>query len=497
MEPADLTGERSLRPHMPAAPQPAALHAVHDFAERVLNLDFSRTRLAVILAAVFVAVRLPWLWTGYGAETDAYRVALVALHLWRDGEYLPSRLPGYPVHELLMAPLVLVGGSVATNAATALAALAGVLLFARIVRELRSPAPSLLVVAFAFTPLLVVNSVETKDYMWALTFMLAAYLAAIRDRPLLAGVALGLGIGCRITTGVFALPLLLVFVDRRAWRQGAWFVVATGLTAFAVFLPVTLQYGLGFLNYANSYLSPDIIIRSVGQYSIGAIGALSVVGALILSLPNLIRLPRLAVADVHVRIWLLTIALYFAAFVRLPIDIAYLIPVYPFGYLLLGRLINRYLLAAVVVVILVSGVIDLDISAMHNFDLRTFARTVRPCHSCAEYAHDRQLRTLYIHYATELGHTPIPPHTVVLTGGVFPDFAVINWNRFHYEVIDRDRGAVSMLADDGALRDESHDVLYLASPRRLEVLTRLRQQGYAFLKSDPSSPNWDVVLTPR
>jgi len=70
------------------------------------------------LAFIFLVVRLPWLWTGYGAETDAYRVALSGLHLWRDGEYLPSRLPGYPVHELLMAPLVALGGSVATNAAT-------------------------------------------------------------------------------------------------------------------------------------------------------------------------------------------------------------------------------------------------------------------------------------------------------------------------------------------------------------------------------------------
>src|SRR5712692_1687428 len=86
-----------------------------DRRDAFLNTDFTRPRNAAFLAAVFLLVRLPWLPTGYGAETDSYRVALSALHLWRDGEFLPSRLPGYPVHELLMAPFVLLGGSVATN----------------------------------------------------------------------------------------------------------------------------------------------------------------------------------------------------------------------------------------------------------------------------------------------------------------------------------------------------------------------------------------------
>lgn len=459
------------------------------------TLDFTQRRPALTLAAVFLLVRLPWLWSGYGAETDAYRVALSALHLWRDGEYLPSRLPGYPVHELLMAPLVLLGGSIATNAATALAALAAVFILARIVRELRQPAPGLVVVAFAFTPFLLVNSVETKDYLWALLAMLAAYLAAIRGHALWAGVLLGLGIGCRITTGAFVLPLLLLFTDRRAWRLAATFLGVTGLTAFIVFLPVTFQYGLRFWNYADSRISPDIIIRSIGQYSIGAFGSLAVLMALALSWRRLAALPALTQSEVHVRIWLLTIALYVLAFLRLPIDIAYLIPIYPFCYLLLARVLNRYLLATVIALILFSGLIDLDISAMHNFNLRTFVRTARPCYSCAELPHDWHVRALYRHYATALAATPVPEHSVVLTGGVFPDFAVITWDRFRYGVIDRDREAVSMLSDDGVMRDQAHDVLYLASPRRPEVLQRLRSRGYRIYKADPVGPRWNPQLT--
>lgn len=277
----------------------------------------------------------------------------------------------------------------------------------------------------------------------------------------------------------------------------ALFLAALALTTFIVFLPVTLQYGTRFWNYANSRISPDIVIRSIGQYSIGAVGALAMLAALALSWRGLGRLPGVARREIHVRVWLLTLLIYGLAFLRLPIDIAYLIPIYPFGYLLLSRVMHRYLLAGVVVVILCSGLVDLDISQMHNFNLHTFARTVRPCRSCAELFHDWHARELYRNYATELGSTPVPEHSVVLTGGVFPDFAVINWSRFRYSVIDRDRGAVSMLSDDGVMRDPAHDVLYLASPRRPEVLQALRAQGFQILKSDPSGPDWHVRLTPQ
>jgi hypothetical protein len=465
--------------------------------DRLLNTDFARPRYAAVLAAVFLLVRLPWLPTGYGAETDSYRVALSALHLWRDGEFLPSRLPGYPVHELLMAPFVLLGGSVATNLITALASFAGVLVFARIVHRTGARPPGLLVIALAFTPFLIVNSVQTKDYMWALTFLLASYWAAIEDQSLLSGVLLGLGVGCRITTGLFALPLLLLYLDRRAWRAGAIFLVALGVTAFVAFLPITLQFGSHFFAYANSRLSPDIVIRSIGQYSIGAIGSVATLLALALSWRRILRLPVMARTDVHVRVWLATIAIYVLLFLRLPIDLGYLIPIYPFGFLVVGRVVRPYLLAGVVLCVLVSGIIDLDISAMHNFNMLTFARTARPCHSCAELFHDLRVRHLYVSYASELGTTMIPEHTVVLTGAVFPDFAVINWRRFRYEIVDRYRESVSILSDDGAMRDGSRDVLYLASPDRPEVVQRLRDAGYQVLKSDPIGPDWHVQLTPE
>jgi hypothetical protein len=464
--------------------------------DRLCGGEWCQGRAAILFAGLFLLVRAPWLGTGYGAETDSFRVALSGLHLWKSGEYLPSRLPGYPVHDLLMSPLVRVGGSVATMTATAIAALVGVFIFSRITRELDLPSRGLLVAGFAFTPFLIVKSVETKDYLWALAFGLAAYLAAIRRCPALAGALLGVAIGCRITSSLLLLPLLLLFADRRAWKGAILFTVVAALTAFVVFLPVTAAYGPGFFTYADSRLSPDIIIRSIGQYSIGALGALAVLAALCLSWRRVVELPRLALRDVHVRIWLAAVALYVIAFLRLPIDIAYLIPIYPFGFLLLGRLLGRRSLAIVVAAILCSGLIDLDLSALHNFNPATVAATVRPCRSCAELLHDRHTRRLYTAYSEELARVEVPAHSVVLTGGVFPDFAVINWDRFEYKVIDRYRPSISMLSDDGSMWDNEHDVIYLASPDRPEVLAGLQNEGYRVYISEPEGPDWRASVRP-
>src|SRR5581483_7865126 len=134
--------------------------------------------------------------------------------LWSHHAYLPSRLPGYPVHEL-SAALLIRGGWLATNSATLLMSLAGVWLFAAIARRHRLPQPGLLVLTFAFTPLLWNNSTVTMDYNWGLTFVLAAYLALSDRRYLLAGVLLGLGAGCRLTEAAFVGPFLLILLRER------------------------------------------------------------------------------------------------------------------------------------------------------------------------------------------------------------------------------------------------------------------------------------------
>lgn len=463
----------------------------------------------LLFAAAFFLARLPFLFAGYGSDTDAYRVALSALYLWSSGEYLPSRLPGYPLHDLATA-LLIWGGPVLTNLFTAIVAFIGVILFDRIVLALHVPGRPWLLVAMGFTPWLLVNSTTTIDYHWALTAMLASYLAVIRNRPTLAGVLLGIAGGFRITAIAFALPLLLLLVThsrldrsdgpphrhaRSLLREICSLCAATTIVLVAAYAPVLWTYGLRFWSYAPSSASPDVIIQMVGQRALGVIGALVTIAVVALSWRRLLTLPHLIRSDPHVLMWILTVLIYALIFLRLPVDAGYLIPIYPFAFLLIARVLARWALATIVIAVLLSGVVDLTIQGIHNFSPAIAAREVRPSWKEANLWHDYRTRTRWQSYAERIAAADVPPHSVVLTLGAFPDVAVVTWDHLRYAIVERDLDAVSMLSDNGVLWDDERDIAYLAVSEP-EVIARLVAQGYALYRAEPIGPDWQVRLVP-
>jgi hypothetical protein len=145
---------------------------------RLLDLDFSRPMAFGGLTIIYFLLRLPFINYGHGTDPDAWRVALTAHHLLDTGKYLPSRLPGNPLHEILTT-IFIPGGWIATNLATAAVSLLGVYVFIRLINHLQLPNRGVLTIAFAFTPLLFINSIATMDYMWALTASLGAVTGCV------------------------------------------------------------------------------------------------------------------------------------------------------------------------------------------------------------------------------------------------------------------------------------------------------------------------------
>jgi hypothetical protein len=178
---------------------------------RIFDFDLSRPLAFAVLALAFIASRAPFIDNGYGTKPDAWRIALSGYWLWDNHEFYPSRLPGYPVPELSYA-LVVKGGWVATNSLTVAVSLLGLWFFANIVRELKLPNAALIVVGFAFQPLLWINSMNTMDYAWALTFIMGAYYFVITEETGFAGLMLGLAIGSRLPSAVMLLPLAAYLV---------------------------------------------------------------------------------------------------------------------------------------------------------------------------------------------------------------------------------------------------------------------------------------------
>jgi Gpi18-like mannosyltransferase len=91
--------------------------------------------------------------------------------------------------------------------------------------------------AYALSPALFVNGLWGQFDALLAFFMLAAFVAALHDRPALAGAALGLGLATKLLA-VVAAPLLAVLVLRRAGlRAVAIFAATAGAVMLALALP--------------------------------------------------------------------------------------------------------------------------------------------------------------------------------------------------------------------------------------------------------------------
>jgi hypothetical protein len=324
-----------------------------------------RRRLALfgaILVVTFLS-RVPFLDAGYGAINDTWRVARAAREIATTGQYEASRFPPHPLQELVCS-LLWRGGPVALNAATALLSSFAVLFFALSMVRLGIGGVVEASAALAFAPVILINSTNSSDYLWSLSFILGSLYLVLERKPILAGIFLGLAIGSRITAGAMLLPLLIL-----AWRTlnpgnravaAVKFVAAAGIVGVAFFVPVFLRYGWGFLTFVDRYVSPReaVLNATVGVWGrLGATALFLAIGWWIVR-RSVIRHRAVPFGSERRTLWLVCIvavALYAIAFVRLPHLAAYLIPAMPFTLLVLAMLLERPVFRTVCIAVVLSS----------------------------------------------------------------------------------------------------------------------------------------------
>ncbi len=450
----DVLTERALPEEAP--PPPSRIARLRVLLGGISDYDLTAPLPFLLFAAVYILARIPWMRMGYGTDPDAWRVALTGKYLWAHGEYWPSRLPGYPLHEFITALFVPLG-SFWSNLATAFVSLAGVWLFGRLLVHLRLPMKPVLLVGFAFAPLLWINSTATMDYMWALTFILFAYLLVIKGNAAGAGVALGLAAGFRLSSLAMLVPLgyYLLRTGHRPHMRG--YVVAALATTIAAYMPVLSAYGLGMFNFYDAKVPLLSVIRMLGKEALGIIGATAVLAGLLISLPRLRGLPRDVVRDPDVGTWVLAIAVEAFAFGRLPHEIAYLIPVFAFGFFLMARYYYPALLVPVVAVILLAGFVDVTTPGDEiNRDSLSTAEVGRGL-----LLSDLDTMRAQRAFADEVRDAEVSPRSFVMVGFIYPQFVIRNWDRLNVRILDRDMEAISMLSDRGEAVDRTRDVHYV------------------------------------
>lgn len=311
----------------------------------------------LICCLVFVTLELPFLPLGYGIDNDAWRIVSAAAYIAEHGCYAASRFPGYPVPELIYALFCRLGvlAPALFNTVTMLMACVSIVAFWEICRRLKVAYAELAVVAFAFTPLVFLNSNTTMDYMWSLAFLLLSFYAVITERPLLAGAFLGTAVGCRITALLMLVPFgmwLWQHVGVKTWK----FALMSGLMSLLCWSPVIATYGLGFwrwYDYQEAQLT-EITIRKAVVDPFGFVGFLGVTLVPITDgLRRQLRTGNHAVMQVSA----LVVGLVSLMFLRLPHEAEYVLPSVPFFILLLWQVVPLRKLRLITVCLVVSCLI--------------------------------------------------------------------------------------------------------------------------------------------
>ncbi len=336
--------------------------------------DYRRLLPWVILVIVIVTSRLPFLGNGYGNDPDAWRVVIAARDMATGGEYVASRLPGYPIQEFACALLWSFGPWV-LNGLTMIFSTVGIVFFGLILKKYRTRDYLIVATAFSFLPVIYINSVNLMDYLWALSFILASYYFILAHRSVAAGILLGLATGCRITSLLLLFPLSLIVwhqaPSHRRHKESVKYVLATVITAFATFLPVIAKYGTGFVDYAKLPYPPWRTILDRGIVNVwGKIAIVALVSATILTVLRrffvLVKRSRsIRIPDSDITACLMTIIIYWILFLWLPIDSGYLIPTLPFMILLFSVYFSRNLLIILCMSFLISPFVDIDRYGLH------------------------------------------------------------------------------------------------------------------------------------
>jgi hypothetical protein len=276
-----------------------------------------------------------------GIEPDAWRVLLAARHIAENHTYIASRLPGFPVPEWIFSLFTAYPTSVVI-ALTFLVSLGGFISYYRLLGVVGVQERLLLTLAYAFTPVVIINSFTVMDYMWSISFALFSFLLTAKRRYILAGIFLGVATGCRISASLMVLPLCYLiwssYDDRRTGLyQGLLFFTPAVFVSLLCYLPVFLTYGISFLEKSIGTGAPFLQLARIALIdSLGPIGALVFAGVAVVHLINGNKLKsRKPQAFVQWnRICWMVVTLFAVLYLFLPVKAGYLIPLIPFALLL-------------------------------------------------------------------------------------------------------------------------------------------------------------------
>ncbi|HMJ78781.1 MAG TPA: hypothetical protein VK507_22550 [Iamia sp.] len=335
-------------------------------------------------AAVAVAA-VPMTFLGPGTDLDVGAVIRSGRTIVRDGEYLPSRAPGAPVHETAVGVLEWIGRTIGPNLGSLVAACALVAVLVVLLRREGVRRVELSVAVVVANPWFLVAATSTVDFLWALALWAGSALV-LRARPTWggavgAGVLAGLAVGCRSSTAFLVAGLILAHaLEPRASggddRTPPWLhALAAGAAATVVGLVLyvpSYRAADSSVAFAQNDVPTSSLFVQLGRFLVKDLYFVGPFAAVVLlfALPALARVLLRWRADWLVRLGLVTVLVSQVLFLRFPWKMGHLLPTLVGLALLLARALGdaprTRLLAALVAAQLLYGAVNITLIEPDN-----------------------------------------------------------------------------------------------------------------------------------
>ena len=268
------------------------------------------------------------------------------LHTWQrmahDGIYMPSRNPSFPFAEFAIGSTAAIGGAWLSNLLIATCAATTAVLAYILALKLEVARPALVTALFLASPVIMVQSATSIDYMIAFSCLLGGMVLILHGRVLPGVILLAVSVGTRMPM-LFYAGFFLWLMARQRTVEGLRFVEAFAVLFFVsglFYLPAWIHNSLGFGWITASWIEDQGMLAWLARLAVkptrifGLIPSIAAVGLLaVLWWRGRLALPwRSSFATrLSLVMCLITVAIY----MRLPTDVAYMIFAIPFLGILL------------------------------------------------------------------------------------------------------------------------------------------------------------------
>lgn len=308
---------------------------------------------------------LPFIFLGYGPDSDTYEVLRTGNTFIRNFDYIPSRSPGYLVFEVFTFFANRIGGSIATNLTVIFMSLVCLYGFYSLCKALSIPNPKYLVLMVALNPYYWVASTTTMDYVFALGFFFMGVMLLLKKKAPYAGIAFSLAVGSRMTTILLVVfILILLFVLKLiTFKEVAISFALTAIFSAIFYIPPLdfVKYrwwkifrpDLGGTEYWSLYLRVGrFLYKNMALFSLPVCLFFVGMGIYLLKKKVKVETAFLKIIAVSLLVFLAYEVLFFYA----PLEPSYLLVILPFVFMTVGIFLqSRKALLALLILIFVSN----------------------------------------------------------------------------------------------------------------------------------------------